>query len=58
VNSEQLPVLLKGLVASIDGMQLIKVAGEGTDPLELGNRLAQDAIVQGAGEILKRVTEN
>jgi hydroxymethylbilane synthase len=58
VHSEQLPVLLKGLVASIDGMQLIKVAGEGTDPLELGNRLAQDAIVQGAGEILKRVTEN
>ena len=47
-----------GLVTSIDGKKLIKVTGKGFDPQELGKRLAQDAIVQGAGEILKLVTEN
>jgi hydroxymethylbilane synthase len=59
VSSDQSPVIsLTGLVASIDGMQTIKVAGEGTDPFALGKELAQEAIAQGAGEILKLVTEN
>ena len=54
----QSTIILKGLVASIDGKKLIKVTGEGIDPIELGNRLAQEAITRGAGEILKLATEN
>jgi porphobilinogen deaminase len=41
-----------GLVASIDGKQTIKVAIEGADPLGLGKQLAQEAITQGADQIL------
>lgn len=43
---------LTGLVASPDGRQIIKVRGQADDPLQLGNELAQQAIVQGADEIL------
>jgi hydroxymethylbilane synthase len=43
---------LMGLVASPDGRQIIKVRGQGDDPEELGQRLAQEAISQGASEIL------
>jgi hydroxymethylbilane synthase len=42
---------LMGLVASPDGRQIIKVHGQGDDPEELGQRLAQEAISQGASEI-------
>lgn len=53
VISDQSSVIgLRGLVASPDGKQIIKVIGEGNNPLELGNELAQHAIAQGAGEIL------
>ncbi len=45
-------IQLTGLVASIDGKQIIKVAGEGSDALELGKRLADEAIAQGANEVL------
>jgi hydroxymethylbilane synthase len=59
VNSDPSPVIsLIGLVASIDGKRIIKVTGEDADPLELGRRLAKDAISQGAGEILQLVTDN
>jgi hydroxymethylbilane synthase len=58
LSGQQSTIILKGLVASIDGKKLIKVTGEGIDPIELGNRLAQEAITRGAGEILKLVTEN
>ena len=44
---------LTGLVASPDGKQMIKVSGQGVDPLHVGNELAQQAIAQGANEILK-----
>lgn len=44
---------LTGLVSSSDGKRHIKVLGEGTDPLELGERLAQEAIALGAGEIIE-----
>lgn len=44
---------LTGLVASPDGKQIIKVSGQGVDPLHVGNELAQQAIAQGANEILK-----
>ena len=45
-------IRLTGLVISVDGANAIKVTGEGTDPLQLGQELAQEAIAQGAGEIL------
>jgi hydroxymethylbilane synthase len=43
---------LTGLVISEDGNKAIKVSGEGTDALQLGDELAQKAITQGASEIL------
>ncbi len=58
ISGQQSAVSLTGLVASVDGRQLIKVAGEGTDPLELGHRLAQEAIAKGAGEILALTAES
>ena len=58
VSSGQLSVKLTGLVASPDGKKIIKVTGKGNDAPELGKSLAQEAIAQGAGEILKLVTEN
>jgi hydroxymethylbilane synthase len=45
-------ILLTGLVSSIDGKQAVKVSGEGSHLFELGERLANEAISQGAGEIL------
>jgi hydroxymethylbilane synthase len=45
-------IRLTGLVISIDGKKSIRVTGEGTDALQVGNELAQHAISQGAGEIL------
>ncbi|MDO9131089.1 MAG: hydroxymethylbilane synthase [Anaerolineales bacterium] len=57
VTSDQLPVIrLTRLVISPDGKQIVKVTREGTDALKLGAELAQQAIAQGAGEILKLVT--
>ncbi len=43
---------LVGLVASKDGKRVIRVSGEGDDPVVLGAELAQQALLQGAGEIL------
>ena len=48
----QSAVRLAGIVASPDGQNMIRVLGQGTDPLVIGNRLAQEAIIQGASEIL------
>jgi len=45
-------IRLTGLVISVDGANAIKVTGEGTDPLQLGQELAQKAIAQGADQIL------
>ena len=56
-SSQSSAIRLTGLVASIDGKKLIKVTGEGPDPQELGKRLAQDAISQGANEILALTAE-
>ncbi len=58
VKSQVSSVRLTGLMISEDGKKAIKVAGEGRDPLKLGNRLALQAISQGANEILaSRVME-
>ena len=43
---------LTGLVISVDGKKSIRVTGEGTDARQVGNELAQQAISQGADEIL------
>ncbi len=51
-------ITLTGLVSSIDGKQIIKVVGEGRDPLELGRHLANEAIGQGASEVLKPTAVN
>jgi len=58
LNSQQQIIHLTGLVASTDGKQVIKVSGDGVDPSELGNRLAQKAIAQGASEIMAFNTES
>jgi hydroxymethylbilane synthase len=57
VSSQQSAISLTGLVASIDGKKLIKVTGEGSDPQEVGRQLAEDAILQGANEILALTAE-
>jgi hydroxymethylbilane synthase len=43
---------LTGLVISEDGKKIVKVNGEGSDALELGKRLANEAIANGANKIL------
>ena len=48
-----LDISLTGLVTSRDGEKVIKVSGSGNDPFELGKQLAQEALEQGAAEILQ-----
>lgn len=55
-SQESNPITLTGLVISEDGKKAVRVAGQGTDPLELGNKLAQKAIRQGADEILRLIS--
>lgn len=45
-------ISLVGLAASSDGREVLRLAGEGIDPLELGARLAEQALAQGAGLLL------
>lgn len=45
-------IRLRGLVASPDGKRIVRVTGEGPDARELGTRVAQQAIAEGASEIL------
>lgn len=49
---------MRALIASPDGQQIIRVAGKGADPFELGKRLAGEAKVQGADAILEDVEMN
>jgi hydroxymethylbilane synthase len=48
-------IRLTGLVISEDGRKFVKVHADGTDPLELGQELAEKAIRQGADEILNTI---
>ncbi len=48
---------LDGVVASPDGRRLIRVSGEGNDPLELGSGLAEQAFQAGADQILSAFKE-
>jgi hydroxymethylbilane synthase len=43
---------LRGLVASPDGMRVIRVRGRGSDAERLGWKMAREAIDKGAGEVL------
>jgi hydroxymethylbilane synthase len=47
-------VRLRGLVASVDGREVVRVAGEG-DPIVVGERLAEEALSRGADRILAGV---
>jgi hydroxymethylbilane synthase len=48
---------LRGLVASLDGRQMVRVEGSGDqdDPEQLGQRLAQEALQRGARAILEAI---
>lgn len=58
VAGRQSAISLTGLVASINGKELVKVTGEGNDPFKLGKQLAKDAISRGANEILAMKAES
>jgi hydroxymethylbilane synthase len=45
-------VRLRGLVASPDGLRVVRVSGDGA-PDEIGERLAREALASGADEILR-----
>ena len=45
-------ISMQGVIAEIDGGKLIHVQGRGAEPHELGAELAQQALAQGAGEML------
>jgi hydroxymethylbilane synthase len=45
---------LQGLVASVDGQQMVRVEGEG-EPHEIGERLAHEAFAAGADRILAAI---
>ena len=49
---------LRGLVASMDGRQIVRVAGHGPPeaPYHLGQRLAQVALAQGASRMLETIS--
>lgn len=49
---QQPSVWLRTVVAANDGSRLIRAEGEGEDPIELGQRVAREALAQGAGELL------
>jgi hydroxymethylbilane synthase len=53
ISHQPSAITLTGLVATRDGRRIIHVSGGGTNPLALGAELAQRALVQGAGELLK-----
>lgn len=56
-NGGGLILKLRGLVASLDGRQVVRVSAEGAlqEPEELGYRLAQDALDRGARAILESI---
>jgi len=45
-------IQMTGLVASPDGRRVIRVSGASADPVTLATELAQQALAQGAGELL------
>jgi hydroxymethylbilane synthase len=56
IQNSEFRIDLAGLVISEDGKKVVKVTGAGVDALELGKRLADEALANGADEILKLIT--
>ena len=52
VSNQSSVISLTGLVSSPDGKKAIKVSGEGNDVVELGQKLAEEALAKGAARIL------
>lgn len=52
MSNEKQEISLHGVVAAPDGKSIVRLSGRGRDPCELGLRLANDAIHQGAAKIL------
>lgn len=52
IGEKRSEINLTGLVVSPDGKKVIRVTGQGTEPLKLGQQLAQQALAKGASEIL------
>ncbi len=53
ISTPQSSIAMTGLVASPDGRRVIRVVGQGIDPVTLAAELAQQALAQGARELLK-----
>jgi hydroxymethylbilane synthase len=51
-------LLLKGMVASVDGSRFFRAEAEGDDPKAIGRRLAEDLLTQGADRVLQEVYSN
>ena len=52
IRNDELGITSRGVVASPDGKNIIRVEGHDNNPLELGKRLADEAIAQGAQKLL------
>ena len=55
-REQRVEISLTGLVISPDGQKIIRVSGQNAEPLQLGRQLAQQALTNGANEILKLIT--
>ena len=51
-REQRTEISLSGLVSSPDGKKIIRVNGQGIDSLSLGHQLAEQALTEGAQEIL------
>lgn len=49
---KQNEIKLRGVIASPDGAKIQRFSGTHTDPIQVGNYLAQQALAQGAGALL------
>jgi hydroxymethylbilane synthase len=56
IGEQRLEISLTGLVISPDGRKPIRVTGQNKEPLQLGSQLAQQALNEGAKEILVPLT--
>jgi hydroxymethylbilane synthase len=48
-------LLLKGLVAHLDGSRFFRAEAQGDDPKAVGEQLAEDLLSQGAAEVLEEI---
>lgn len=55
-NGEQ--IKLEGLVAAEDGSRVLRISAKGKDPQRLGKTLAQQALAEGAADLLSNSRVN